>query len=204
MIILKMKNCDMIWIEKLSKYLLYDQAKYEYVKGEKTLPSIQKRIIEKAKFIYYPLAAAFEKQTKIIEDQGKKQVDALKNLISNTQELTIKNMIAEDIFYEEAKDELNKIKEMDKFVDKEILIYRASEYIYSFQNFETIKTFGRDTYNGEITWKEADENLSNLLVEIINLNNKTKAQNPEKKHKKDDIPKNWYPLFNGRKGLDAF
>ena len=97
------------------------------------------------------MAAAFEKQTKIIEDQGKKQVDALKNLISNTQELTTKNMIAEDIFYEEAKDELNKIKEMDKFVDKEILIYRASEYIYSFQNFETIKTFGRDTYNGEIT-----------------------------------------------------
>ena len=41
-------------------------------------------------------------------------------------------MIAEDIFYEEAKDELNKIKEMDKFVDKEILIYRASEYTYSF------------------------------------------------------------------------
>ena len=97
------------------------------------------------------MAAAFEKQTKIIEDQGKKQVDALKNLISNTQELTTKNMIAEDIFYEEAKDELNKIKEMDKFVDKEILIYRASEYTYSFQNFETIKTFGRDTYNGEIT-----------------------------------------------------
>ena len=97
------------------------------------------------------MASAFEKQTKIIEDQGKKQVDALKNLISNTQELTTKNMIAEDIFYEEAKDELNKIKEMDKFVDKEILIYRASEYIYSFQNFETIKTFGRDTYNGEIT-----------------------------------------------------
>ena len=34
------------------------------------LPSNQKQIIEQAKFTYSPLGKAFEKQTKIIEDQG--------------------------------------------------------------------------------------------------------------------------------------
>ena len=58
------------------------------------------------------MGKAFEKQTKAIEDQGKKQVDALKNLKPRTQELTIKNMIPEDILNEEVKNELNQVKEI--------------------------------------------------------------------------------------------
>ena len=56
--------------------------KYKYLTGEEILPSNQQQIIEQAKFTYSPLAKAFEKQTKTIEDQGKKQVDALKSLES--------------------------------------------------------------------------------------------------------------------------
>ena len=56
--------------------------KYEYLTGEEILPSNQQQIIEQAKFTYSPLGKAFEKQTKTIEDQGKKQIDALKNLES--------------------------------------------------------------------------------------------------------------------------
>ena len=41
------------------------------------MPSTQQQIIEQAKFTYSPLGKAFEKQTKTIEDQGKKQIDAL-------------------------------------------------------------------------------------------------------------------------------
>ena len=54
--------------------------KYEYLTGEDILPSNQQQIIEQAKFTYSPLGKAFEKQIKIIEDQGQKQVDALKDL----------------------------------------------------------------------------------------------------------------------------
>ena len=54
--------------------------KYEYLTGEDILPSNQQQIIEQAKFTYSPLGKAFEKQTKTIEDQGKKQVGALENL----------------------------------------------------------------------------------------------------------------------------
>ena len=53
---------------------------YEYLTGEEILPSNQQKMIEQAKFTYSPLGKAFEKQIKTIEDQGKKQVDALENL----------------------------------------------------------------------------------------------------------------------------
>ena len=54
--------------------------KYEYLTGEEILPSNQQQIIDQAKFTYSPLGKAFEKQIKTIEDQGKKQVDALESL----------------------------------------------------------------------------------------------------------------------------
>ena len=54
--------------------------KYEYLTGEDILPSNQQQIIEQAKFTYSPLEKAFEKQIKTIEDQGKKQVDALEKI----------------------------------------------------------------------------------------------------------------------------
>ena len=54
--------------------------KYEYLTGEDILTSNQQQIIEQAKFTYSPSGKAFGKQIKTIEDQGKKQVDALENL----------------------------------------------------------------------------------------------------------------------------
>ena len=54
--------------------------KYEYLTGENILPSNQKQIIEQGEFTYSPLGKTFEKQTKTIEDQGKKQADTLNTL----------------------------------------------------------------------------------------------------------------------------
>ena len=78
-------------------------------------------------------------------------------------------MISEITLTEEAKNELNKIKEIQKTVDREILVYRPNEYTYSFKNFRTINTFGRDIYNGKISLKEADEYQSDLLLEIMDF-----------------------------------
>ena len=65
----------------------------------------------------------------------------------NTQELTIKNMIVEDILSDDAKTEFHKIEEIEN------LVYRAKQYTYIFKNFQTEKAFGRDICNGEITLK---------------------------------------------------
>ena len=54
--------------------------KYEYFTGKDILPSNQQQTIEQAKFTYSPLGKAFQKQIKIIEDQGQKHVDGLKDL----------------------------------------------------------------------------------------------------------------------------
>ena len=121
------------------------------------------------------MGKAFEKQTKKIKDQGEEKVEAIqdnKKQLPNTQELTIKNIIPEDISSDEAKKEMNKIKEIENVVDRENLVYRAIEYTYSFKNFQTIITFGKDIYNGEITLKKADDNQSNLLVEIMSFKKK--------------------------------
>ena len=64
--------------------------KYEYLTGEDILPSKQQQIIEQAKIFYSPLRKAFQKQIKTIEDQGQKQVEALKDLKPKEQTKPIK------------------------------------------------------------------------------------------------------------------
>ena len=61
--------------------------KYEYLTGEEILPSNKQQTIEQAKFTYSPLGKVFEKKTKTMEDQGEKQVDALKSLESSDKQL---------------------------------------------------------------------------------------------------------------------
>ena len=53
--------------------------KYEYLTGEEILPSKEQQIFEQAKITYSPLRKAFEKQIKMIEDQGKKQIKAIQD-----------------------------------------------------------------------------------------------------------------------------
>ena len=53
--------------------------KYEYLTGEVILPSNQKQIIKQATFTYSPFRKVFEKQTKTMEEQGRKQVDVITN-----------------------------------------------------------------------------------------------------------------------------
>ena len=109
--------------------------KYEYLTGGDILPSTQQQIIEQARFTYSPLGKAFEKQIKTIEDQGQKQVEALNTLKSNNQ-LAIEDVIPKNALNnDDAKKELNKIKEIEKNVEGEKLIYETSKYTYQFKDF---------------------------------------------------------------------
>ena len=87
--------------------------KYEYLTGEDILPFNQQQIIEQAKFTYSPLGKAFKKQIKTIEDQGKKQVDALKILKPKEETKPIKdkpnNQLRAGIIFD---DLIKKIKEL--------------------------------------------------------------------------------------------
>ena len=91
-------------------------------------------IIEQARFTYSPLGKAFEKKKKSIEDQGEKQVDALNALKFNSQ-FTIEDVIPENaLINDETKKEFDKIKEIEKNIDRDKLIYETNEYTYSFKS----------------------------------------------------------------------
>ena len=106
-------------------------GKYEYLTGEEIFPSNQKQIIEQAKFTYSPLGKAFEKQIKVIEDQGKKQVDALKDLKLKGQTKAIKGKsnnqsIATNIFNNLIKKRKSIMNELHESVDENKLYF---EYV---------------------------------------------------------------------------
>ena len=107
------------------------------------------------------------------------------NTLKSNNQLTTEDVIPEDpLNNNEAKKELDKIKEIEKSEDREKLIYEANEYTHSSKNFQTIKTFGRDIYEGKITIEEANEHQTDLLVEIMNFRKNTKPRSQEKNKKK--------------------
>ena len=79
------------------------------------MPLDQRRIIEQAKFSYSPLGKAFEKQTKTIEEQGKKQIDAITNQNKGLEALTNKDdhkSVYKEIFDQLVKQKIDEIKEL--------------------------------------------------------------------------------------------
>ena len=80
---------------------------------------------------------------------------------------------------------MDKIKEIEKTLDREKLVYKIKKYACTFENFQTIKTFGEDIYNGTITLKEANDYQTNLLKEIVNFNEKTRPKSYKKKQEKN-------------------
>ena len=94
------------------------------------------RIIEQAKFTYSPLGKAFQKQIKTIKEQGTKQVEALEVLKPIKQKLAFKDAIPVNALSKEAKNELNKIKEIEKTVDRENYIIKRINIHIIFRIFE--------------------------------------------------------------------
>ena len=94
---------------------------------------------------------------------------------------------------------------MQKNVDREKLVYKTKEYKYSFKNAQTIKTFGRDIYEGKIALEKANEYQTNLLAQIIDFRANMKPKSQEKKQEKEIEVKNLHNFFKSReKILDAF
>ena len=79
-----MKNCNTEKRSRESKKISSSSFgkidKYEYLTSEEILSPDQRRVIDQATFAYSPLEKAFENQTKTLEDQGIKEIEALKAL----------------------------------------------------------------------------------------------------------------------------
>ena len=71
------------------------------------MPSNQREIIEQVKFTYSPLRKAFEKQAKMIEEQGKKEIDLIRNQNKRLAVLTNKDDAHKDNYKKIFEDLLN-------------------------------------------------------------------------------------------------
>ena len=155
--------------------------KYEYLTGEEILPSNQQQIIEQAKFAYSPLGKAFQKQTKIIEDQGKKQVDALADLKpKETKPRETKPIQYGDYFL----NGLAKIQESSEAIDFNNLIYHFKSpniSSISFAKFKGPMHICKSIHNGNTTLENLEKEQTELKRDLGHIkqgypNNRSKEQ----------------------------
>ena len=161
--------------------------KYEYLTGEEILPSNQRQIIEEAKFTYSPLGKAFEKQTKTIEDQGKKQVKAIQDNkqlvnINNDDDYKDKLLHSEErkIFKDIYNKRFDKIEEISNKTDYNNLNYvvLSTGDEYDFNNLDDPLTLLNNIKKGKISMKKSIEQQNNFhkYLNIIRIGNKNDNQ----------------------------
>ena len=112
--------------EKISALSSGKIDNYEFLTGEELLLFDQSQITEQAKFIYSPLAKALYRQTKAIQNQGKKQVEALR-LLKTDQQSLIKFGIPKSQLSKEFQNELDKIEYIEKRVNMQSFVYKTNK-----------------------------------------------------------------------------
>ena len=161
----------------------------KYLTGEEVLLSDQSRIIEQVKSTYSPLDKTFEKQIKTIEDQGIKQVEVLKALKAEDNKEYIKSIegiFPKDMRTNEVKNYIYKIKKWEEKIKREDLKYKTKNYTYDIQQYETIRSFHETIYTRKGSIAETEEDQSNLLKNLVEFKNKSRAKNKEGNDKKRD------------------
>ena len=146
--------------------------KYEYLTREEILPSNQRQIIQQAKFTYSPLGKAFEKQIKIIEDPGKKQVKVIqdKQIINNNNDNNdYKNKLLllkeREIFKDIYSKRLDKIEEMNNEINYDDLDYVVliSDMEYKFSVEKDPISLLNAIKKGEMSLEEAKNRQQDSL-----------------------------------------
>ena len=56
------------------------------------------------------------------------------------------------------------------------MIYYSSKEPFDFNAFRTVRSFGEDIYNSEITINESNQEQADLLEYMLNFNNKTRPK----------------------------
>ena len=144
--------------------------KYEYLTGGEILTSNQQHITEQAKFTYSPLAKAFEKQTKTIEDQGKKQVDVLADLkVKEIKPRETKSNEYGDCYF----DGLVKIRESYDPIDFKDVTYNFKSIRIPSINFSKFKgpmhTF-KNICNSDITLEDVEKEQTEIKRDLSRIN----------------------------------
>ena len=149
--------------------------KYECLTGEDILPSNQQQIIEQTKFTYSPLGKAFDKQIKTIEDQGKKQVDALGKLkpiegpkVIKYDDESLKQR--QETFSKLFDEKLDETQELSREIDYKNLNYDFTTKASGSTNFIKYNgpfTLYKKIRDGDISLEMAKEDQKNLKEKLV-------------------------------------
>ena len=144
----------------------------------------QQQIIEQVKFTYSPLRKAFQKQINTIEDQGQKQIDALKALEPKATESGSNNKLVKtkEIYDELFEERMDEILKMRGKIDFNNLTYNCKGQTTSIN----LGKFGGPMYiyghmkNGDTSLQQVEKQQKDFkreLNEITSGNTKRKSNN---------------------------
>ena len=163
--------------------------------GEKILPFDQRGVTEQAKFTYSPLGKALEKQTKMIEDQGKKQIKAvevyLKQLVESSKVIKKNFNINRDstppeeqkkIFNELITERSSEHWNLEERINSDNLIWKFKNERRSpkdFRNYQNIMDLFKNLKDGSVNPRKVSKSQNNFksdLGEIKKGNRKSRSE----------------------------
>ena len=74
------------------------------------------------------------------------------------------------------KNEIDEIRKWEEKIKQKDLKYKTNKYLYDFQKFETVKSFGDIIYTGKINIDIAKMDQTNLLENVVKFNIKSKPK----------------------------
>ena len=202
---------------KISALSSNNLDKYEYLAGEDL--NLKPSTAQQAKFAYSPLGKIFnkglseddkkerllkkikniegknEEQLKAIEDQGKKQLEEIKNI--NISSKPLKTISFFSTISEEAKELMNKIKVTDDWLETAqlICIKTDGKTKYDFNKFTFSLIFISKIYRHDLTLQEVKDDQQKLKILINKLNNDYNPTSTIKRKEKKDTLKSANKLF---------
>ena len=93
--------------------------------------------------------------------------------------------------------EIKRIEEIEKKVDRNRMVYKGTNKTYNFRNLKTIRAFGNEIRNNIIILETANIEQANLLSYISDFM-KTKPRDYEKRKLRSDVLNSVTELAKGR------
>ena len=94
--------------------------------------------------------------------------------------------------------EIKRLEEIEKKVDRNRMVYEGTNETYDFRNFKTIRAFGNEIRNNVISLDTANIEQASLLSYINDFIRKTKPRNPEKRKLRSDVLDSVTSFVKGR------
>ena len=80
---------------------------------------------------------------------------------------------------DEIKNEIDEIRNWEEKIERKDLKFETNNYMYHFQQFETIRYFNNSTYSGKISIDEAEMGQTSPLENMVKFNNKSTPRSKE-------------------------